>query len=157
VLWKSGKNSGRSTVQASDSGMVLDANDRDVIEACQRGDADAFRALFEAYKDRVLFHCLALFGATQRGYGHRAGHFSEATVAHRRLSLGSQLRFLALRLVVNSCIDDQRRGRRMTPFLDGLLDVVRAPAESVLNKLMRTETDQRVQNVVARLAPSIAS
>ena len=41
------------------------------------------------------------------------------------------------RLVVNSCIDDQRRGRRMTPFLDGLLDAVCAPAESVLHKLMR--------------------
>jgi DNA-directed RNA polymerase specialized sigma24 family protein len=33
--------------------MVVDANDREVIEACQRGDYDAFRQLFEAYKDRV--------------------------------------------------------------------------------------------------------
>ena len=33
--------------------MVLDANDREVIEACQRGDWDAFRLLFEAHQDRV--------------------------------------------------------------------------------------------------------
>ena len=33
--------------------MVVDANDREVIEACQRGDYDAFRLLFEAHKDRV--------------------------------------------------------------------------------------------------------
>jgi RNA polymerase sigma-70 factor (ECF subfamily) len=41
----------------------------------------------------------------------------------------------------------------MAPFLDGLLDAVRAPAESVLHNLMRAETEQRVQDVVARLAP----
>ncbi len=33
--------------------MVLDANDRELIEACRRGDYDAFRQLFEAHKDRV--------------------------------------------------------------------------------------------------------
>ena len=47
MLSKTGKNSERPSVQAIGSGMVLDANDEDVIEACQRGDADAFRALFE--------------------------------------------------------------------------------------------------------------
>ena len=41
----------------------------------------------------------------------------------------------------------------MTPFLDGLLDAVCAPAESVLQKLMRAEMQQRVQEVVARLKP----
>lgn len=41
----------------------------------------------------------------------------------------------------------------MAPFIDGLLDAVSAPAESVLHTLMRTETEQRVQDVVARLAP----
>jgi len=54
---------------------------------------------------------------------------------------------------VNSCIDDQRRGRRMAPFLDGLIEAVCAPAESVLHTLMRAEKEKRVQDVVAKLAP----
>ena len=58
------------------------------------------------------------------------------------------------RMVVNSCIDHQRRGRRMAPFLEGLIDAVCAPAESVLHKLMRVETEQRVQAVVCLLYTS---
>src|SRR5713226_6588063 len=42
--------------------MVLDANDREVIEACQRGDFDAFGRLFEAYKDRVYSIALRFSG-----------------------------------------------------------------------------------------------
>jgi len=42
--------------------LVLDANDREVIEACQRGDSDAFRVLFEAHKDRVYSIALRYSG-----------------------------------------------------------------------------------------------
>jgi RNA polymerase sigma-70 factor (ECF subfamily) len=150
VLWKSGKNSGRSTVQANDSGMVLDANDRDVIEACQRGDADAFH---EAYKDRVYSIALRYSGNPAAAMDIAQDTFLKLLSRIGDYRSEASFDSWLYRLVVNSCIDDQRRGRRMTPFLDGLLDVVRAPAESVLNKLMRTETDQRVQDVVARLAP----
>jgi len=55
------------------------------------------------------------------------------------------------RLVVNCCLDHQRRGRRLAPFLDGLLDAVCTSAESALYKLMRSEREQQVQEVVKRL------
>lgn len=42
--------------------MVLEANDRELIEACQRGDWDAFRLLFEAYQDRVYSIALRYCG-----------------------------------------------------------------------------------------------
>ena len=64
MLWKTGKDSRPASVQTY--GMVLDANDREVIEAvieaCQRGDPDAFRMLFEAYKDRVYSIALRYSG-----------------------------------------------------------------------------------------------
>src|SRR5437016_705237 len=43
------------TVIASErtSPMVLEGSDRELVEACRRGERDAFRALFEAYKDKV--------------------------------------------------------------------------------------------------------
>ena len=42
--------------------MVLEGSDREVVEACQRGDRDGFRALFEAYKDRVYSIALRFAG-----------------------------------------------------------------------------------------------
>jgi RNA polymerase sigma-70 factor, ECF subfamily len=153
MLWKTGKESDRPPVQTIGCGMVLDANDRELIEACQRGDADAFRALFEAYKDRV-------YSVALRYSGNPAAAMDIAQDAFLKLlsrigDYRSEAGFDSwlYRLVVNSCIEDQRRGRRLTPFLDGLLDAVGAPVESVLQKLMRVETEQRVQDVVARLAP----
>jgi RNA polymerase sigma-70 factor (ECF subfamily) len=153
MLWKTGKDSPRSSVQTIGSGMVLDANDREVIEACQRGDADAFRALFEAYKDRVYSIALRYSGNPAAAMDIAQDTFLKLLSRIGEYRAEASFDSWLYRLVVNSCIDDQRRGRRMTPFLDGLLDAVCAPVESVLHKLMRAETEQRVQDVVARLGP----
>lgn len=158
---KSGKESVRSGVQTKGYEMVLAANEpvlardetEDVVEACRRGDEDAFRTLFELYKDRVYSIALRYSGNPAAAMDIAQDTFlkllSRIGDYRGEASFDSWL----YRLVVNSCIDDQRRGRRMTPFLDGLMDAVSAPVESVLNKLLRTETEQRVQEVVARLAP----
>src|SRR5580700_10769999 len=131
--------------------MVLD--DEDVIEACQRGEADAFRELFEAYKDRVYSIALRYSGNPAAAMDIAQDTFLKLLSRIGDYRAEASFDSWLYRLVVNSCIDDQRRGRRLTPFLDGLLDAVRAPAESVLHNLLRAETGRRVQDVVARLAP----
>lgn len=166
AMWKTGKNLAGSYVQRNGTGMILATGDpvltknvigkgviEDVVEACQRGDADAFRALFEMYKDRVYSIALRYSGNPAAAMDIAQDTFVK--LLSRIGEYRSEASFDAwlYRLVVNSCIDDQRRGRRMTPFLDGLMDAVCTPAESVLHKLMRSETEQRVQDVVARLAP----
>jgi RNA polymerase sigma-70 factor, ECF subfamily len=153
---KIGKDSMRSSVQPN--GMVLDANvldsnGRDVIEACRRGDLDAFRELFETYKDRVYSIALRYSGNPAAAMDIAQDTFVKLLARIGDYRAEASFESWLYRLVVNSCIDDQRRGRRLTPFLDGLMDAVCAPAESVLHKLMRAETEQRVQEVVARLAP----
>ncbi len=154
---KTGKDSVRPDVQVSGSGMMWDANGQtvieDVVEACRRGDADAFRALFETYKDRVYSIALRYSGNPAAAMDIAQDTFLKLLSRIGDYRSEASFDSWLYRLVVNSCIDDQRRGRRMTPFLDGLLDAVCAPAESVLHKLMRTETEQRVQDVVAKLAP----
>ena len=57
------------------------------------------------------------------------------------------------RIVVNRCLDHQRRGRRLMPFLEGLLDIVSAPAESVLQELLRVEMTKDIQRIVGTLPP----
>jgi RNA polymerase sigma-70 factor, ECF subfamily len=152
---KSWKDSGSSFVQTI--GMVLNANEpqviEDVIEACRSGDSDAFRALFESYKDRVYSIALRYSGNPAVAMDIAQDTFLKLLSRIGDYRSEASFDSWLYRLVVNSCIDDQRRGRRMTPFLDGLLDAVCAPAESILNKLMRVETSRRVQDVVARLAP----
>ena len=35
--------------------MVLEGSERELVEACRRGEREAFRELFEIYRDRVYF------------------------------------------------------------------------------------------------------
>jgi RNA polymerase sigma-70 factor (ECF subfamily) len=152
---KSWKDSGSSFVQTT--GMVLNANEpqviEDVIEACRSGDADAFRALFESYKDRVYSIALRYSGNPAAAMDIAQDTFLKLLSRIGDYRSEASFDSWLYRLVVNSCIDDQRRGRRMAPFLDGLIDAVCAPVESVLHTLMRAETEKRVQDVVAKLAP----
>jgi RNA polymerase sigma-70 factor, ECF subfamily len=125
----------------------------DLVESCRRGDPDAFRALFEAYKDRVYSIALRYSGNPAAAMDIAQDTFLKLLSRIGDYRSEASFDSWLYRLVVNSCIDHQRRGRRLAPFLEGLLDVVRTPAESVLHKLLRAETHRRVQEVVARLAP----
>ena len=44
------------------SSMVLEGSDRELVDACRRGERDAFRALFELYKDKVYSIALRFAG-----------------------------------------------------------------------------------------------
>jgi len=152
---KTGKDWRPRAVQSKS--MLLEATGErvieDLVEACQRGDQDAFRELFEAYKDRVYSIALRYSGNPAAAMDIAQDTFLKLLSRIGDYRSEASFDSWLYRLVVNSCIDDQRRGRRTAPFLDSLLDAVRAPAESVLHKLMRAETEQRVQDVVARLEP----
>jgi len=133
--------------------MVLDANDRDVIEACRQGDGDAFRLLFEAHKDRVYSIALRYSGDPAAAMDIAQDTFLKLLSSIQNFRGAASFDSWLYRIVVNACLDHQRSGRRVAPFLDGLLDAVAAPAESVLTRLMRAEQEQTVQEIVARLAP----
>jgi len=133
--------------------MVLDANDREVIEACRRGDYDAFRTLFEAHRDRVYSIALRYSGDPSTAMDIAQETFLKLLGSIRDFRGNSSFDSWLYRVVVNACLDHHRRGRKLAPFLDDLIDAVRAPAESILHKLLRTEVEHDVQRVVARLSP----
>src|ERR1700722_11191673 len=60
------KNGRNSAHRASKPGnlmtMVLERSERELVEACQRGDSEGFRALFELYRDRVYSIALRYSG-----------------------------------------------------------------------------------------------
>jgi len=129
--------------------MVLDANDREVIEACQRGDYDAFRLLFETHKDRVYSIALRYSGDEAEAMDIAQETFLKLLSSIQDFRGDSSFESWLYRIVVNRCLDHQRRGRKLMPFLDDLLDA----AESALSKLLRAEVENDVQAIVGKLPP----
>ena len=133
--------------------MVLDANDREVIEACQRGDSDAFRVLFEAHKDRVYSIALRYSGDQAAAMDIAQESFLKVLSSIQEFRGEAGFESWLYRIVVNTCLDDQRRGRRLMPFLGELIEAFSAQGESVLHRLMRAEVEDDVQRIVSRLSP----
>ena len=93
--------------------------DSHVIAACQEGDREAFRLLFEAYKDRVFSIAVYSF----RGDEAAAGDVTQQVFLKLMTSItkfrgDAEFTTWLYRLVVNACIDEQRRRRRFLPFGD---------------------------------------
>jgi RNA polymerase sigma-70 factor (ECF subfamily) len=93
---------------------VIDLSDREIsgaiIEACRSGDREAFRALYELYKDRVYSIALYFF----HGDHAVAGDVTQQVFLKLMTSLGQFRGDAAFstwlyRLVVNACLDVTRR------------------------------------------------
>lgn len=133
--------------------MVLDGNDREVVESCQRGDYDAFRALFEAHRDRVYSIALRYSGDPAAAMDIAQETFLKVWSSIGDFRGESSFESWLYRIVVNRCLDYRRRGRRWMPYLTELFDAVVAPAESALHRLLRSEVEHDVQQIVAKLPP----
>jgi len=127
--------------------MVLDANDREVIEACQRGDYDAFRLLFETYKDRVYSIALRYSGDEAAAMDIAQETFLKLLSSIQTFRGDASLETWLYRIVVNRCLDHQRSSRKLMPFIEDLLDA----GENQLKKLLRTEVENDVQSIVGKL------
>jgi RNA polymerase sigma-70 factor (ECF subfamily) len=151
---------GRIRGQTASNGQVVDPSDGaigpEVIEACRRGDREALRALYDAYKDTVysigfyFFHgdAAAAHDVTQEVFLKLIGGIGKF---RGDSSFGTWL----YRLVVNACLDRARRAKtRMVSdpdVLDGLLDPVASHEET----FARAEAAQSVQAAIVGLPPKL--
>jgi RNA polymerase sigma-70 factor, ECF subfamily len=134
--------------------MVLESSDREIVAACQRGDTEAFRTLFELYKDK-------LFSIAFRFSGDRSAAMDIAQDAFLKLfsRIGefrgeSSFETWVYRVVVNSCLDHRRRSRRLLPLADAFLGRLTEPRDCLAD-LMRSEMDARVRAAVDHLPPDL--
>ena len=130
--------------------------DRHVIVACQRGDREAFRQLFEAYKTRV--YSIAF---------HYAGNEAEARdvtqqVFLKLLTRVGQFRHDAdfttwlYRLVANTCLDELRRRRRFVPFGDAAeASELRSERGAPEEDYSQAEMSRSVREAIAGLKPKL--
>jgi RNA polymerase sigma-70 factor (ECF subfamily) len=155
VLTKATQKAGKKLLPAAvlpdELGMVQGVNHREVIEACQRGDDDAFRVLFETHKDRVYSIALRYAGDSAAAMDIAQDTFVKLLSSIQQFRGEASFESWLYRLVVNLCLDHHRRGRRFLPLMDDVLDMLRAPRENALSDMLREEQEERVQLLVAQL------
>ena len=133
--------------------MVLEATGKELIEGCQRGEREAFRALFERHKDKVYSIALRYAGDETAAMDIAQETFLKLFSGIRSFRGDSSFESWLYRLVVNSCFDQKRRTRRLAPLVDELLDALQAPGASVLDEVLRNELGSRVRSAVGTLPP----
>jgi len=128
----------------------------EVIEACRRGDRDAFRLLYEAYKDKVYSIALYFF----HGNTATAADVTQQVFLKLMGNIG-QFRGDALfstwlyRFVVNACVDAGRRAGVRAPAAPvEALDELRA-ATTPEDAFEQFEKEKAVRTAIASLAPKL--
>jgi RNA polymerase sigma-70 factor (ECF subfamily) len=138
--------------------MVVGLSDReisaDILESCRRGDRDAFRVLYETYKDKVYSIALYFF------HGDSSAAADTTQQVFLKLLRGmEQFRGEAgfstwlYRLVVNACMDGARRAKPReldrTTF-DGKAVELAAPAAQE-EEIAKRQRERSIQTALSAL------
>jgi RNA polymerase sigma-70 factor (ECF subfamily) len=125
----------------------------ETLDACRRGDRDAFRALYEAYKDRVYSIAVHFF----HGDADAAREVTQQVFLKLMREVGrfrgdATFSTWLYRMVVNACVDRARRRRTETSATDPvLLDAMPSAAAPHDETLARGELASSVQAAIAAL------
>ena len=125
----------------------------EILDACRRGDRDAFRALYEAYKDRVYSIAFHFFHADPEAASDVTQQvFLKLIREIARFRGDAAFSTWLYRLVVNACVDRTRRGRAAATATDPVvLDAVPAGAPSHEDLFARGQVAGSVQAAIAAL------
>jgi RNA polymerase sigma-70 factor, ECF subfamily len=127
--------------------------DGQVIRACQEGDREAFRLLFEAYKDRVFSIAVYSLGDKALADDVTQQIFLKLFTSISQFRGDSEFTTWLYRLVVNACLDERRRVKRFVAWGDT------APMHNPLDKrpqerqYARHEIADAVQGAIGHLKP----
>ncbi len=135
--------------------MVLEGTERELVAACQRGDREAFRAVFELHKDRVYSIALRFTGEPAAAMDIAQDTFLKLFSCIGDFRGQSSLDTFLYRLVVNSCFDRRRKDRRLLPLVDEWAATLLAREASPSEELLRSEVGASVRAAVEKLAPEL--
>lgn len=125
--------------------------DADILEGCRRGDPQAQRAVFERYRDRVFslaLHFLKGEHAAAQDVAQEV--FVRVFRAASSFRQDARLSTWLYRIVVNACMDELRRRRRLLLFGD------MPPAiHPTVPAVEPAEPDADVARAVGRLSPRL--
>jgi RNA polymerase sigma-70 factor (ECF subfamily) len=138
--------------------LVVSLNDREIgseiVASCRLGGREAFRSLYEAYKDRVYSIALYFFHGDAAAAGDATQQVFVKLMMHIAKFRGdSDFATWLYRMVVNVCLDGVRRSRRETPFEEQPPRL--AAIGSHEDNLARGETADSVRRAVSSLPPKL--
>ena len=127
-----------------------------VIESCQRGDREAFRALFEGYKDRVYSVAFYFFGGDHALASDVTQQvFLKLFTRIAQFRRESEFTTWLYRLTTNVCIDEQRRRRRLDPLAEIAPHRTPRARGAAEERVMRGEVAGEVAAALASLKPKL--
>jgi RNA polymerase sigma-70 factor, ECF subfamily len=134
--------------------MVLESSVREVVAACQRGERDAFRILFETYRDKVYSIALRYAGDSSLAMDIAQDTFLKLFSSIRDFRGDANFDTWVYRVVVNSCLDYRRRTWRLVPLADEIMAGLRTSGDS-LAEILREEMSGRIRSAVDKLPPEL--
>src|SRR5215813_14217822 len=126
--------------------MAPSPDEAQVVEACRRGDQEAFTLIYETYKDAV--HTLAFYWTRD----------PEAARDITQTVFLKVFRSWLYRLTVNSCFDHQKRTRRavVVPLQSEVVeDSAVAEEPTAEERQTQRERAEAVRSAVMRLSPRL--
>src|SRR2546423_2491160 len=128
----------------------------DVIAACQQGDREAFRQLFETYKDRVYQIALYFFGGDEAQAADITQQvFLKLFTKIAQFRSEGEFTTWLYRLTANACVDEQRKHRRLSQFDETYTYEQAQGTEAQETSFARRERAARVKQAVAELKPKL--
>jgi RNA polymerase sigma-70 factor (ECF subfamily) len=128
----------------------------EVLDACGRGDREAQRALYDAYKDRV--YSIAFYYL----HGDDAGAADVTQQVFLKLMNGistyrggANFSTWLYRIVVNACVDHTRRRRTGHTTEPAVLTAIADPARSHEDLFAQREIAESVRLAIASLPPKL--
>jgi RNA polymerase sigma-70 factor, ECF subfamily len=127
----------------------------EIIECCRQGDRAAFHALYDAYKDKVYSISLYFFhGDAAAASDATQQVFLKLITGIGRFRGESEFSTWLYRLVVNTCLDNAKAGRRREALTDDArwAEIAVPSAEA---DLARAEVAGKVQAALSSLPPKL--
>ncbi len=129
--------------------------DADLLNACQRGDRDAFHSLFERYQDRVYSFALRFLGDESHAADLTQDIFVKLYARIRNFRGDSKFETWLYRVVANACIDDQRKRRRFLPWLADGHPLLSSGRNVTEDHAARKQAAGEIQRAIAKLTPAL--
>ena len=125
-----------------------------VIEACQQGDRAAFQLLFEAYKDKVFSIAVYSIGGDRSIADDVTQQiFLKLFTAIRQFRGESEFTTWLYRLVVNACLDERRRRKRLLPWGESVAMSNPSEKRPQEKQYARLEVAEAVREAIGELKP----
>ncbi len=126
-----------------------------LIAACQQGDREAFRRLFETHKDRVYSIALHFSGNEATAHDIAQQVFLKLMTNIQQFHFQAEFTTWLYRMVANTCFDEQRRGRKFIPFGEATEVQTMRTKENIEANYSRTELSDTVRMAIATLKPKL--